>query len=126
VRIARIMAILLALVTLAITAYYLRLMPYAYLIFIPANVAATGSLLFWIKAPARKKARRRAAMASTFVVPCMGATAALSLFFSPIAVWQVFGALTALSLIIAIWALVRVARKANHPWADYYKQVTYD
>ncbi len=125
-RIARLMAILLALVTLAITAYYLRLMPYAYLLFIPANVGATGSLIFWIKAPARKKARWRAALASLFVVPCMGATAALSLFFSPIAIWQVFGALTALALIIAIWSIVRVSRKANHPWTDYYKQVTFD
>ncbi len=70
-RIARIMAILLALVTLAITAYYLRLMPYIYLILIPPNIGATGSLLFWIKAPTRKKARWRAALASLMVVPCM-------------------------------------------------------
>lgn len=118
------MAILLALVTLAITAYYLRLMPYAYLLFIPANVGATGSLLFWIRAPARKKARWRAALASMFVVPCMGATGALSLFISPMPIWQVFGGLTALSGIIAIWAIVRVKRKASHPWNDYYKQVT--
>ncbi len=117
---------LLALVTLLVTAYYLRQMPYAYLSFLPANIGATGSLLFWMKAPARKKQRWRAALASLFVVPCMAATAAISLFLSPIAIWQVFGALTALSLIVAIWAIVRVSRKANHPWSDYYKQVTID
>jgi len=126
VRIARIMAILLALATLAITGYYLFQMPYAFPLFIPANLGATGSLIFWIKAPARKKARWRAALASLVVVPCMVGTAALSLFYSPISVWQVFLALSALSFIIAIWSIVRVSRKANHPWADYYKQVTFE
>ena len=121
-RIARIMAILLALVTLAVTGYYLQQIPYVYLTFIPANAGATGSLLFWIKAPARKKQRWRAALASLFVVPCMAATAVLSLFTSPLTIWPVFGALTALSFIVAVWAIVRVSRKANHPWTDYYKQ----
>ena len=123
-RIARIMAILLALVTLAITAYYLRLMPYTYLTLLPANIGASGSLIFWIKAPTRKKARRRAALGSLLVVPCMLVTAAMSLFFSPMSIWPVFAALAALALIIAIWAVVRVKRKADHPWADYYRKVT--
>jgi hypothetical protein len=118
------MAILLALATLAITLYYLRLMPYIYLVLIPANVGASGSLLFWIKAPTRKKARWRAALASLMVVPCMMGTAALSLFMSPMSIWPVFTALAALAMIIAIWAIVRVKRKADHPWADYYRKVT--
>ncbi len=117
---------LLALATLAITAYYLRQIPYLYYLFVPANVGATGCLLFWIKAPARKRARWRAAIASLFVVPCMAVTAAGGFLYSPVAIWQVFSALTALALIVAIWATVRVSRKANHPWTDYYKQVTYD
>ena len=118
------MAILLALVTLAVTAYYLRQLPYIFYVFLPANIGATGSLLFWIKAPARKKQRWRAAIASLFVVPCMLASAALSILFSPVPIWQVFSALAALALVVAIWAIVRVKRKANHPWSDYYKQVT--
>jgi len=124
VRIARIMAILLALVTLAITAYYLTLMPYIYLVLLPANVGASGCLVFWIKAPTRKKARWKAALGSLCVVPCMMATAALSIFLSPMAIWPVFAALAALATIIAIWAVVRVKRKADHPWADYYRKVT--
>lgn len=123
-RIARIMAILLALATLGITVYYLRLMPYIYLTLLPANIGASGSLLFWIKAPTRKKARWKAAFASLMVVPCMMGTAALSLFMSPMSIWPVFSALAALALIIAIWAIVRVKRKADHPWADYYRKVT--
>lgn len=99
-------------------------MPYIFHVFLPANIGATGCLLFWIKAPARKKQRWRAALASLLVVPCMLASGVLSLFYSPIPVWQVFGALSALAFIVAVWAIVRVKRKANHPWADYYKQVT--
>jgi uncharacterized membrane protein len=118
------MAILLALVTLAITAYYLRLMPYIYLTLLPANLGASGSLIFWVKAPAKKKARWKAALASLSVVPCMMITAAISLFSSPMSIWPVFAALAALALIIAIWAVVRVKRKADHPWADYYRKVT--
>jgi hypothetical protein len=120
------MAILLALVTLAITAYYLRLMPYLYPTLLPANVGASGCLLFWIKAPTRKKARWKAAFASLFVVPCMVATAGLSLFFSPMPIWPVFGALSALAFIIAAWSILRVKKKADHPWANYYRQVTYE
>ncbi len=29
-------------------------------------------------------------------------------------------------MIIAIWAMLRVKRKADHPWADYYRKVTID
>lgn len=123
-RIARILAILLALATLGVTVYYLSKMPYAWYYFAPANAAILFSLLFWIKAPARKKARWRAAMASLFVVPCMAATAALGFLFTPIEVWQVFGALTILCFMNAVWAIIRVKKKANHPWADYYRQVT--
>lgn len=123
-RIARIMAILLAVATLVITAYYVSQMPYALLYFVPALLGVCGSLPFWIKAPARKKARWRAAIASLCVVPCIAVTAALGFLFSPIMIWQVYGALAALALINAIWAIVRVQRKANHPWADYYKQVS--
>lgn len=117
---------LLALATLGVSAYYLRLMPYIYFVLIPANLGASGSLIFWIKAPAKKKARWKAALASLFVVPCMFGTAVLSLFFSPMSIWPVFLALTALALIIAIWSIVRVKRKADHPWADYYRKVTYE
>lgn len=121
-RVARILAILLALVTLAITAYYVRQMPYAWYLFLPANLGATGTLAFWIKPPARKKARWRAAMAALLVVPCMFATAVLGFLMSPIPIWQVFCALTALAMMVAVWAIVRVKRKQNHPWADYYRQ----
>lgn len=122
-RIARILAFLLALVTLAVSYYYWQQMPYAFMIFIPANVGAWGSLLFWIKAPARKKARRRAAMASLAVVPFILGTAVAAYFRSPIQCWQVFVALSVLALIIAFWAIIRVKHKASHPWADYYRQV---
>lgn len=115
---------LLALATLGVTAYYLSKMPYAWYYFVPANAGAWGSLIFWITPPARKKARWRAALASLFVAPCIAMTAVLGFFFTPIEVWQVFGALTALALLNAIWAIVRVKKKANHPWADYYRQVT--
>lgn len=125
-RIARIMAIMLALLTLAITAAYLRQIPYLFYLFVPANAGATGCLIFWIKAPARKRARWRAALASLLVVPCMAVTAAAGFLLSPIPIWQVFMALTALALMVAIWAIVRVSRKANHPWSDYYKQAMTD
>jgi hypothetical protein len=123
VRIARYLAMLLALATLGVTYYFLEQMPYNYALFLPANVAATGALLFWIKAPARKKARWRAALASLFVVPCIAATSALGYLFSPIEMWVTFAALAALALLLAIWAIIRVQRKANHPWADYYSKV---
>ena len=123
-RIARILASLLALATLGVSIFYLSKMPYAWYFFVPANGGILFSLLFWLKAPARKKARWRAAMASLFVVPCMAVTAALGFLFTPIEVWQVFSALTLLCLMNAIWAIIRVKKKANHPWADYYRQVT--
>lgn len=114
---------LLALATLGVTAFYLSQMGYAWYYFVPANGGVFFSLLFWIKAPARKKARWRAALASLFVVPCMAVTAAVNFIADlPIEIWQVFSALTLLALMNAIWALVRVKKKANHPWADYYRQ----
>ena len=122
-RIARILAILLALATLGVTAFYLTKMGYAWYYFVPANGGIFFSLLFWIKAPARKKARLRAALASLFVVPCMATVVAFDfLGFIPIQVWQVFSALTVLCFMNAVWALIRVKKKANHPWADYYRQ----
>jgi hypothetical protein len=114
---------LLALVTLGVTYYFLEQMPYNYWLFLPANIAATGSLVFWIKAPARKKARWRAALGALFVVPCIATTSALGYVFSPIEMWVTFAALSALALLIAIWSIIRVQRKANHPWADYYSKV---
>jgi hypothetical protein len=123
VRIARILAILLALATLGVSIYFLSRIPYLWYLFVPANVGATGSLLFWIKAPARKKARWRAAFASLLVVPCIALTAVAGLLLSPVPIWQVFGALSALALLNAIWAFARVKKKADHPWADYYAQV---
>jgi len=123
VRVARILAFLLAAITLAVSIYYWRQMPYAWPHLLPANLAACGCLLFWIKAPAKKKPRVRAALGSTAVVPCMLATAALGYVTSPIEDWKVFLPLSALALIVAIWALIRVKRKANHPWADYYREV---
>lgn len=122
-RVARILAFLLALITLAVSFYYWRQMPYAWPHLLPANIGACGCLLFWIKAPAKKKPRIRAALGSTFVIPCMLATVALGIVTSPIADWPVFLALSGLALVVAIWALVRVKRKADHPWADYYREV---
>jgi peptidoglycan/LPS O-acetylase OafA/YrhL len=123
VRIARLMAMLLALITVGVSLYYGQKMPYAFLHLVPANVGACGSLLFWIKAPSKKKARWRAALASLLVVPLMAATVGLGIATSPIEDWQVFSALTALALMIAIYALMRVKRKSNHPWAGYYREV---
>jgi hypothetical protein len=115
---------LLALATLGVTAFYLTKMSYAWYYFVPANGGIFFSLLFWITPPARKKARWRAALASLFVVPCMATVVAFDfLGFIPIQVWQVFSALTALCFMHAIFAIMRVKKKANHPWSDYYRQV---
>jgi riboflavin transporter FmnP len=114
---------LLALATLGVTYYFVKQMPYNFWIFLPANIAATGSLLFWIKAPARKKARWRAAIASLLVVPCIAATSVLGFLFSPVEMWVTFAALCGLSVIIATWAIIRVQRKANHMWSDYYAKI---
>lgn len=123
-RIARILAILLALLTLGVSIYFgQQLPPSDYLHLLPANLGATGSLIFWIKAPAKKKARRRAALASLAVVFFIFGTAVLAYLGSPVQDWPVFVSLSALAAMVAIWAIIRVKRKANHPWADYYREV---
>lgn len=122
-RLARFLALSLALATLAVTGYFLWIMPFAWMHMLPANVAVLASLYVWRKAPRRKKARRAAALTSVAVVPCMVATAALSLFDSPIKQWPVFLALAALATLVAIMALARVNRKQSHVWAGYYQDV---
>jgi len=123
VRFARILALLLALATLAVTGYLFWQMPFAWLHMLPANLGALASLYFWRKAPRKKKARRTAALASVAVVPCMVLSAAMSLFESPITDWPVFLALAALATLVAITALLRVNRKQSHVWAGYYQDV---
>lgn len=122
-RFARILALLLVAATLGITAYLFYRMPFAWVHLLPANIGALGSLYFWRKAPKRKKARKSAALASVLVVPFMAASAAASLFFSPLSVWPVFGALTGLAVMVAIFAIMRIERKQAHVWADYYSDV---
>ncbi len=122
-RLARILALLLALATFAVTGYLLWMMPFAWMHMLPANIAVLVSLFFWRKAPRRKKARRAAALASVAVVPCMFASAVLGLFESPIKDWPVFLALAALAALVAVMALLRVNRKQSHVWAGYYQDV---
>ncbi|MBN8817997.1 MAG: hypothetical protein J0I80_04660 [Sphingomonas sp.] len=122
-RFARILALLLALATIGISGYLLYKVPFAWQHLIPANLGVLMSLYFWRKAPKRKKARKAAALASVFVVPFIGASAAASIFFSPIRVWPLFMTLTAFAILVAIVALVRVQRKQSHVWADYYSDV---
>lgn len=123
-RFARILALLLAVATFAITGYYLMKMPFAWLHLLPANIGVIFSLYFWRKAPKRKKARRKAALASLIVVPFMVASAVLGLFTSPIKDWPVFLTLAALALIVAVIAMMRVTRKQAHIWADYYSELS--
>ena len=124
-RIARYLAILLALATLGVSIYFAKQLPYSeYLHLFPANIGATGSLIFWIKPPAKKKGRRRAALAAVAVVFFILASAAMGYLYSPVVDWPVFATLSLLAFMIAIWALIRVKRKANHPWADYYRDMT--
>lgn len=123
-RFARILAISLAMVTFAITGYYLTKMPFAWLHLLPANIGVIMSLYFWRKSPKRKKARRMAAFASLMVVPFMAGSAALGLFTSPIKDWPVFLTLAALALIVAVIAATRVTRKQAHVWADYYSELS--
>ena len=122
-RFARILALLLAFATFAVTGYFLWQMPFAWLHMLPANLAVFASLYFWRKAPRRKKARRAAALASVAVIPCMGASAVLGLFESPIKDWPVFLTLAALATLVAVIALLRVNRKQAHVWAGYYQDV---
>lgn len=122
-RIARIMAFLLALVTIGISAYYYALAPVLLPSVIPAVIGVILSLYFWRSAPTKKKARRRAALASLMVVPFMFASAVASLFLSPISIWPVYICLAALAAGLAIYALMRVRKKQTHPWADYYNDI---
>lgn len=122
-RFARIMAILLAVVTFAISAYYLKLMPDAYLHLLPANVGVILCLIFWIKVPIQRRQRWLAALASLALVPFIFSSAVLGYLTSPIKNWPVFLALTCLAFMNAIWALLRVKRKQTHPWSGYYKEV---
>ncbi len=122
-RLARIMAFLLTLLTVGVSVYYYRAAPALLLSILPALVGVLGSLFFWRTAPAKKKARRRAALASVCVVPCMFASAVVSLFVSPISIWPVYLCLTVLAAILAFYALNRVKKKQSHPWADYYQEV---
>lgn len=122
-RFARILALLLVLATFGVTGYMLMKMPFAWLQFIPANLGVLFSLWFWRKAPKRKKARKKAAFASVCVIPFMGASAVVSLFTSPIALWPVFMTLAALATMVAVVAIMRIERKQAHIWADYYSDV---
>jgi uncharacterized membrane protein len=117
------MAVLLAVVTFAISAYYLQLMPDAFVHLIPANIGVLLSVFFWIKVPSKRKQRWLAALASLAVVPFMFSSAVLSLLTAPIKNWPVFLALTCLAFMNAAWALIRVKRKQTHPWSGYYREV---
>ncbi len=123
-RFARILALLLALATVGVSAYYLWNMPFVWLIFVPANIGVLLSLYFWRVAPKRKKARKRAAMASVGVVPFLFASAVISLLLSPVTMWPVLLALTALGAVVAGVAISKIERKQSHVWADYYSDVT--
>jgi peptidoglycan/LPS O-acetylase OafA/YrhL len=123
VRFARILALLLALATLGISGYLFTKMPFAWIQFIPANLGVLMSLYFWRKSPKRKKARKKAALASVVVVPFIMASAVASLFLSPMKVWPVWLALAGLAVMVAIIAILRIERKQAHIWADYYSDV---
>lgn len=122
-RFARILVMVLALATFAITGYYLVKMPFAWLHLLPANIGVIISLYFWRRAPKKKKARKMAAFMSLMVVPFMVASAVLGLFTSPIRDWPVFLTLAALALVVAVIAMMRVTRKQSHIWADYYTEL---
>jgi len=115
---------LLAFATIGISGFLLYRTPFAWLHLIPANIGVLASLYFWRKAPKRKKARKTAAMASCAVVPFIAASAVMSLFLSPVRVWPIFMTLTALGIMVAIVAILRIERKQAHVWADYYADVS--
>ncbi len=122
-RFARILALLLALVTIGVTGYLFSKMPFAWLHLVPANIGVLMSLYFWRKPPKRKKARKAAALASVGVIPFMGVSAVYGFFTSPIKDWPVFLSLAALAVMVAIVALLRIERKQAHVWADYYQDL---
>lgn len=122
-RLARILAFLLAVTVMAVSAYFLYAMPFAWLQLVPAIIGVLMSLWFWRKAPKRKKARKRAALASVLLVPFLMGSALVSLFVSPMSIWPVFSALALLGVMVAVIALTRVERKQSHVWAGYYSDV---
>lgn len=122
-RLARILAFLLAVTVMAVSAYFLYAMPFAWLQLVPAIIGVLMSLWFWRKAPKRKKARKRAALASVLLVPFLMGSAVVSLFVSPMSIWPVFSALALLGVMVAVIALTRVERKQSHVWAGYYSDV---
>lgn len=122
-RLARILAFLLAAAVLGVSAYFLYSMPFAWLQVVPAIVGVVMSLWFWRTAPKRKKARKRAALSSVLLVPFIMGSAVISLFVSPTSIWPVFSALALLGAMVAVIALMRVERKQSHVWAGYYSDV---
>lgn len=122
-RFARILALLLALATVGVSGYLLSKMPFAWIHPLPANIGVLMSLYFWRRAPKRKKARRTAALASVAVIPFMVASTVASYFMAPVRDWPVFASLTAMAVLVAIVALVRIERKQAHIWADYYSDL---
>jgi len=120
---ARILAFLLALVTIGVSAYFFYVMPFAWLQLAPANAGVLLSLWFWRKAPKRRKGRKRAALASVFLIAFLMASALLSYLLSPMPVWPVFMALAMLAAMVAVVALMRIERKQSHVWAGYYSDV---
>ena len=123
-RFARILALLLALATLGISGYLFYRAPFAWLHMVPAVIGVLGSIYYWRKPPKRKKARKAAAAASCAVVPFIGGSAVLSLFLSPDRQWPIYMTLTALAVMVAVIALLRIERKQAHVWADYYADVS--
>lgn len=121
-RVARILAILLALLTLGISGYYGWLTPQASWYLIPAVLGALMMLVVWRSAPTKKKGRRRAATLTALFVPFLVASAAASMLVSPVSSWPVFLALAALATMLTIFAAMRVNRKSVHPWQDYYPE----
>jgi hypothetical protein len=123
VRLARILALLLALATMGVSAYFFYRMPFAWLQIVPACLGVLVMLWFWRTAPKRKKARKRAALATVLFVPMIMGSAVLSLMYSPESIWPVFTALALLALMVAVLALMRIERKQSHVWAGYYSDV---
>ncbi len=121
-RVARILALLLALLTLGISGYYAWLAPLASWFLAPAVLGALFMLILWRSAPTKKKGRRRAATLSALFVPLLMGSAVASLFVSPVPAWPVYTALSALALMLVVFAAMRINRKSVHPWQDYYPE----
>jgi hypothetical protein len=121
-RVARILAILLALLALGISGYFAWRSPLSSWYLIPAGFGSLLMLFVWRSAPSKKKGRRRAAAYTALYVPFLMASAVLSLFISPISTWPVYLALSTLAFMLAIFAAMRINRKSVHPWQDYYPE----